>query len=63
VRRCCRFYTREYTINKLMNKVGVEEVRLPHPPSNSPHDRMILRVGLEGSHGRWKRPRLQTTSG
>ena len=25
-------------------------------PSNSPHDRMILRVGLGGSHGRWKRP-------
>jgi hypothetical protein len=30
-------------------------------PSNSPHDHMILRVGLVGSHGRrWKRPCLQT---
>jgi hypothetical protein len=25
-------------------------------PSNSPHDHMILRVDLVGSHGRWKRP-------
>jgi hypothetical protein len=25
-------------------------------PSNSPHDHMILRVELMGSHGRWKRP-------
>jgi hypothetical protein len=29
-------------------------------PSNSPHDHMILRVELVGSHGRWKRPCLQT---
>jgi hypothetical protein len=29
-------------------------------PSNSPHDHMILRVDLVGSHGRWKRPCLQT---
>jgi ABC-type multidrug transport system fused ATPase/permease subunit len=29
-------------------------------PSNSPHDHLILRVDLVGSHGRWKRPRLQT---
>jgi hypothetical protein len=30
------------------------------PPSNSPHDPMILRVDLVGSHGSWKRPCLQT---
>jgi hypothetical protein len=30
-------------------------------PSNSPHDHMILRVDLVGSHGRWKRPCLQTS--
>jgi hypothetical protein len=30
-------------------------------PSNSPHGHMILRVDLVGSHGRWKRPCLQTT--
>jgi hypothetical protein len=31
-------------------------------PSNSPHGPyVILRVELVGSHGRWKRPRLQTT--
>jgi hypothetical protein len=35
------------------------EVETPLP-SNSPHDHMILRVDLEGSHGRWKRPCLQT---
>jgi hypothetical protein len=29
-------------------------------PSNSPHDHMILRVDLVGSHGRWKRPCLPT---
>jgi hypothetical protein len=29
-------------------------------PSNSPHEHMILRVELVGSHGRWKRPWLQT---
>jgi hypothetical protein len=29
-------------------------------PSNSPYDHMILRVDLVGSHGRWKRPCLQT---
>ena len=29
-------------------------------PSNSPHDHMILRLDLVGSHGRWKRPCLQT---
>jgi hypothetical protein len=29
-------------------------------PSNSPHDQMILRVDLVDSHGRWKRPCLQT---
>jgi hypothetical protein len=29
-------------------------------PSNSPHDHMILRVDLVDSHGRWKRPCLQT---
>jgi hypothetical protein len=29
-------------------------------PSNSPHDHMILRVDLVGSHGRWKGPCLQT---
>jgi hypothetical protein len=29
-------------------------------PSNSPHDHMILRVELVGSHRRWKRPCLQT---
>ena len=28
--------------------------------SNSPRDHMILRVDLVGSHGRWKRPYLQT---
>jgi hypothetical protein len=31
-------------------------------PSNSPHVHMILRVDLVGSHGRWKRPCLQTTA-
>jgi hypothetical protein len=31
-------------------------------PSNSPHDHMILRAYLVGSHGSWKRPRLQTPS-
>jgi hypothetical protein len=30
-------------------------------PSNHPHDHMILRVHLVGSHERWKRPCLQTT--
>ena len=35
------------------------EVETPLPP-NSPHDHMILRVDLVGSHGRWKRPYLQT---
>ena len=30
-------------------------------PSNSPHDHMILRGDLVDSHGRWKRPCLQTT--
>jgi hypothetical protein len=30
-------------------------------PSNHPHDRMMLRVDLVDSHGRWKRPCLQTT--
>jgi hypothetical protein len=29
-------------------------------PLNSPHDDMILRVDRVGSHGRWKRPCLQT---
>jgi hypothetical protein len=29
-------------------------------PSKSPHDQMILRVDLVDSHGRWKRPCLQT---
>ena len=29
-------------------------------PSNNPHDHMILRVDLVDSHGRWKRPCLQT---
>jgi hypothetical protein len=29
-------------------------------PSNSPHDRMILRGDLVGSRGSWKRPCLQT---
>jgi hypothetical protein len=33
------------------------ETRLP---SNSPHDHMILRGDLVGSHGRWKRPCLET---
>ena len=28
--------------------------------SHSPHDHMILRVGLGGSHWRWKRPCIQT---
>jgi hypothetical protein len=35
------------------------EVETPLP-SNSPHDPMMLRVDLVGSHGRWKRPCLQT---
>jgi hypothetical protein len=35
------------------------EVETPLP-SNSPHEHMILRVELVGSHGRWKRPCLQT---
>jgi hypothetical protein len=35
------------------------EVETPSP-SNSPHDHIILRVDLVGSHGRWKRPCLQT---
>jgi hypothetical protein len=35
------------------------EVETPLP-SNSPHEHMILRVDLVGSHGRWKRPCLQT---
>jgi hypothetical protein len=35
------------------------EVEVPLP-SNSPHDHMILRVDLVGSHGRWKRTCLQT---
>ena len=36
------------------------EVETPLP-SNSPHDHMILRVDLVGSHGWWKRPCLRTT--
>jgi hypothetical protein len=35
------------------------EVETPLP-SNSPREHMILRVDLVGSHGRWKRPCLQT---
>jgi hypothetical protein len=35
------------------------EVETPLP-SNSPHYPMILREDLVGSHGRWKRPCLQT---
>jgi hypothetical protein len=36
------------------------EVETPLP-SNSPHDHMLLRErALVGSHGRWKRPCLQT---
>ena len=35
------------------------EVETPLP-STSPHDPMILREDLVDSHGRWKRPRLQT---
>jgi hypothetical protein len=35
------------------------EVETPLP-SNSPHDHMLLREDLVGSHGRWKRPCLQT---
>jgi hypothetical protein len=35
------------------------EVETPLP-SNIPHDHMILRVDLVGSHARWKRPCLQT---
>jgi hypothetical protein len=35
------------------------EVETPLP-SNSPRDHMVLRVDLVGSHGRWKRPCLQT---
>jgi hypothetical protein len=35
------------------------EVETPSP-SNSPHDPMRLRGGLVGSHGRWKRPCVQT---
>jgi hypothetical protein len=35
------------------------EVETPLP-SNSPHDPMVLRVDLVGSHGRWKRPCLET---
>jgi hypothetical protein len=35
------------------------EVETPLP-SNSPHDHMILREELVGSHGRWRRPCLQT---
>jgi hypothetical protein len=35
------------------------EVETPLP-SNSPHDPMILRGDLVGSHGTWKRPCLQT---
>jgi hypothetical protein len=35
------------------------EVETPFP-SNSPHGHMIWRVDLVGSHGRWKRPFLQT---
>jgi hypothetical protein len=31
-------------------------------PSNSPHDHLILREHLVGSHGRWKRPCLQSAS-
>jgi hypothetical protein len=38
-----------------------ERERVETPlPSNSPHDHMILRVDLVDSHGRWKRPCLQT---
>jgi hypothetical protein len=35
------------------------EVETPLP-SHSPHDHMILRGDLVGSHGRWKRPCLHT---
>jgi hypothetical protein len=35
------------------------EVETPLP-ANSPHDHLILRVDLVDSHGRWKRPCMQT---
>jgi hypothetical protein len=52
---------------KMQNKAVVHggpggftrELETPSP-SNSPRDPMILRGDLVGSHGRWKRPRLQT---
>ena len=34
----------------------------PFPSNSSPHDHMVLREDLVGSHGRWTRPRLQTGS-
>jgi hypothetical protein len=39
--------------------VFTREVETPLP-SNSPHEHMILREELEDSHGRRKRPCLQT---
>jgi hypothetical protein len=34
--------------------------RVPKERVNSPHDHLVLRVDLVGSHGRWKGPCLQT---
>ena len=46
----------EWTCGGLHSTGGMETPL----PSNSPHDHMILRVELVGSHARWKRPCLQT---
>jgi hypothetical protein len=55
---CVREREREREREYLVAHV-TREVETPLP-SNSPHDHMILRVDLVGSHGRWKRPCLQT---
>jgi hypothetical protein len=47
-------------VHQRVELVGTQRELETPLPSNSPHDHMILRVDLVGSHGRWKRPCLQT---
>jgi hypothetical protein len=53
---------RQHDCHKVMRSQGPGLTRELETPlrSNSPHDHMILRVELVGSHGRGKRPCLQT---